>query len=322
MILGPFRDQLDRLQQAVDHPPALQSGDVGRVLPEAIALRAARDKKLALALEPVTENAIRASIRKNRQVLVEALFPVMGPAIRKAITAALQGMIQSFNQVLEYSLSLRGLKWRLEALRTRKPFAEVVLLHTLLYQVEQVFLIHRRTGIVLQHALAQNAVAQDPDLISGMLTAIRDFVQDSFGAGKEDALNALRVGERSVWIEQGPHALLAAAILGNPPPEVRTMLAEALDEIHLRKEAELDGFDGDTAPVRRNPSASRKLPAGADPVFRKAQKIPRCMARLRSAAGGNRVGPVPAGRRPVALVPLHERPAGDARRRRDGVRVT
>lgn len=248
LILGPFRDQLDRLQQRVDQPPELQPGDVGRVLPEAISLRASRDKKLALALGPVTENAIRASIRKNRQVLVDALFPVMGPAIRKAVAAALQGMIQSFNQLLEYSLSLRSLKWRLEALRTRKPFVEVVLLHTLVYQVEQVFLIHRRTGIVLQHALAQNVLSQHPDLVSGMLTAIRDFVQDSFGAGKQDALNDLRVGERTIWIEQGPHALLAAAIRGNPPAEVRTMLADALDEIHLRKDAALEGFDGDTAP--------------------------------------------------------------------------
>jgi OOP family OmpA-OmpF porin len=248
LILGPFRGRLDRLQHQVDHPPEIQPGDVGRVLPEAIAWRADRDKKLALALEPVTATALHASIRKNRRVLVEALFPVMGPAIRKAVTAALQGMIQSLNQVLEYTLSLRGLKWRLEALRTGKPLAEVVLLHTMLYQVEQVFLIHRRTGIVLQHALAQNAVSQDPDLVSGMLTAIRDFVQDSFGAGKQDALNDLRVGERSIWIEQGPHALLAAAIRGNPPPDVRTVLAEALDEIQLRKDGELEGFTGDTAP--------------------------------------------------------------------------
>jgi outer membrane protein OmpA-like peptidoglycan-associated protein len=248
LILGPFRDQLDRLQQRADNPPKPSPGDVGRVLPEAIAWRSSRDKKLALALEPITATAIHASIRKNRRVLVEALFPVMGPAIRKAVATALQGMIQSLNQVLEYTLSLRSLKWRLEALRTGKPLAEVVLLHTMLYQVEQVFLIHRRTGIVLQHALATNAVSQDPDLISGMLTAIRDFVQDSFGAGKQDALNDLRVGDRSIWIEQGSHALLAAAIRGNPPPEVRTMLAEALDEIHLRKDAELEDFAGDTDP--------------------------------------------------------------------------
>jgi OOP family OmpA-OmpF porin len=251
LIVGPVRERLDRLQHRVDHPPELQAGEVGLVLPQAVSQSCARDKRLALALEPITENAIRASIRRNRQVLVDVLFPVIGPAIRKAIAAALQGMIQSFHQVLDHSLSLRGLKWRLEALRTRRPFAEVVLLHTLLYQVEHVFLIHRPTGLLLQHAFARSSLSLAPDLISGMLTAIRDFVQDSFGAEKEDALDALRVGERSVWIEHGPRALLAAAIRGNPPLEVRTMLAEALDEIHFRQEAALEAFDGDPAPFEK-----------------------------------------------------------------------
>jgi OOP family OmpA-OmpF porin len=276
LILGPFRDRLDRLQHRVDHPPELRPGEVGRVLPQAVSQSSVRDKRLALALEPITENAIRNSVRRNRQVLVDVLFPVIGPAIRKAVAAALQGMIQSFNQVLEHSLSLRGLKWRLEALRTRRPFAEVVLLHTLLYQVEHVFLIHRPTGLLLQHAFARSSLSLNADLISGMLTAIRDFVQDSFGAGKEDALDALRVGERSVWIEQGPRALLAAAIRGNPPPELRTMLSEALDEIHFRQEGALDAFDGDPAPfeevrpvldsclqVRLLPSARRRKAIGA-----------------------------------------------------------
>jgi len=74
LILGPFRDRLDRLQHQVNHPPELRPGEVGRVLPQAVSQSSARDKKLALALEPITENAIRASIRRNRQVLVDVLF--------------------------------------------------------------------------------------------------------------------------------------------------------------------------------------------------------------------------------------------------------
>ena len=82
-------------------------------------------------------------------------------------------------------MSKQGLKWRFEALRTRKPFAEVILLHTLVYQVEQIFLIHKDTGLTLQHVVSKAELANDPDLVSGMLTAIKDFVQDSFGAQRE-----------------------------------------------------------------------------------------------------------------------------------------
>jgi OOP family OmpA-OmpF porin len=247
LLLGPYQDQLERLQDRLD-TPELHADDVSKILPEAIFLRSSRDQKIELALEPITAKAIRASIKKDRKILVDALFPVMGPAIRKAIASTLQAMIQSFNQILEHSLSLKGLKWRFEALRTRRPFAEVVLLHTLVYQVEQVFLIHKDTGLVLQHVVGRSVAAQDPDLVSGMMSAIKDFVQDSFGGSQEDNLETLRIGERNVWLEQGDHAILAAVIRGNPPMDVQMILRDALDAIHYKQRDALQTFDGDVAP--------------------------------------------------------------------------
>jgi OOP family OmpA-OmpF porin len=247
LLLEPIQSQLDELQQRLDIPE-LHAKDISRALPEAIALRSAQDKKLEISLEPITAKSIHTSIRKDRKVLVDALFPVMGPAIRKAIFSVIQGMVQTLNQLLEHSFSMRGLKWRLEALRTRKPFAEVILLKTLVYHVEQVFLIHRKTGLVLQHVVAKSVVGQDPDLVSGMLTAIKDFVQDSFGADDGEGLETLRVGERSIWIEQGRHAILAAVVRGNPPLDYQMTLGDALDEIHFSHHNALESFVGDTEP--------------------------------------------------------------------------
>ena len=247
LLTGHLQAQLDRLPKRLDNEK-LSAEDVSRVLPEAISLRSSRDKKIQITLEPITEKAIQSSIKRDRRVLVDALFPVMGPAIRKAIASTIQGMIQSFNQILEHSVSIQGLKWRWEALRTQKTFPEVVLLHTLVYQVEQVFLIHNETGLILQHVEGKTAVSQDPDLVSGMLTAIKDFVQDSFGGAKDEALDTLRVGDRSVWIEHGSHAILAAVVRGNPPIDLQITLRDALAEIHFKQSEEMKKFDGDATP--------------------------------------------------------------------------
>ena len=99
LLLGPEQAQLHKLQERLDNPD-LHANDVSQVLPEAITLRSSRDQKIAQALEPSTEEAIKASIKRDRKVLVDALFPVMGPAIRKAIYSTILGMIQSFNQIL------------------------------------------------------------------------------------------------------------------------------------------------------------------------------------------------------------------------------
>ena len=169
-------------------------------------------------------------MRKDPKPLADAIFPIMGPAIRKSIAAALSGMVQSLNQTLSYSLSAQGLKWRWEALRTGKSFSEVVLLHTLRYRVEQVFLIHRETGLLLRHLSAGASVVQDADMVSGMLTAIQDFVKDSFTVGQGDQLQTMQLVDLTVWIEQGPLAILAGAIRGTAPQELREVFRKPSKE--------------------------------------------------------------------------------------------
>lgn len=244
LIAGP---QLAALNKRLDDP-VVRAREVARVLPEAVRTSAAAGDQISKVLRPAIEASIKSSVRKNPRALVDAIFPVMGPALRKAVAATVMGMIQSLSHIINHSFSIRGIRWRIEALRTRTSYAEIVLLHTLVYQVEQVFLIHKESGLVLQHVVAGGAISQDPDLVSGMLTAIQSFVTDSFDAGQGEALDTLRVGTNlSVWIEQGPQATLAAVIRGTPPMDLRQQIREVLDHVHLHHAADLEAFDGDTA---------------------------------------------------------------------------
>ncbi len=224
--------------------------DVSAVVAEAIELRRAHggQQELSAALTPTVEEAVRESVRKDSHVLVEALFPVMGPAIRRSVAEVFRSTVESFNQVLESTFSIRGLQWRFEALRVGQPYAEVALLHSLVYRVEQVFLIHLKTSLVLQHVVGPSLVTQDADMVSSMLSAIRDFVRDSFSTEQTDSLDSLQMGEVQVWIEQGPHAILAAVIRGQAPQELRVTLKETLEEVHRRYSKELEKFDGNAAP--------------------------------------------------------------------------
>ncbi len=247
LLLAPELTQLTNLQERLDDP-ARYAEDVSRILPDAVTLRSNRDNKLTNALMPTVEETIGISVRKNPQRLVDAIFPVMGPAIRKAIANAFSEMVQSLNQTLDYSISLKGLKWRFEALRTGKSFAEVVMSHTMLYRVEQVFLIHRETGLLLQHVEAGDVGVQDADLVSGMLTAIQDFVHDSFGTDGTDSLDSMQVGEFTVWIDRNAKAVLALVIRGSAPLELRGVMQDALDSIYIQQHEALEAFDGDAAP--------------------------------------------------------------------------
>lgn len=246
ILVGPEQRTLAALQARLDDP-AVQARKVGAVLPQALQLRA-RDADLAKALTPPIEQAITDSVKRNPKPLADALFPVMGPAIRKAVAASLAAMVESLNRTVEHSLSWRSFRWRVEALRTGRSFGEIVLLHTLLYRVEQVFLIERQSGLLLQHVRAGDIGVQDADMVSGMLTAIRDFVGDSFRVSDQASLDAFQVGDLAVWIEQGPRAVIAAVIRGAPTQDLRRALQDALEAIHLRLADALDAFQGDASP--------------------------------------------------------------------------
>ena len=244
ILVGPAEQKIQALQARIDDRFA-QARDVGAVLPQALLHRAS-DPELARALTPPVERAITASVRRDPRPLADALFPVIGPAIRKAVAASLASMVESLNRTLEHSVSMRAMQWRFEALRTGKSFGEIVLLKTLLFRVEQVFLIHRKTGLLLQHVRAGPAHVEDAQLVSAMLTAIRDFVQDSFRVPEQDSLDSLKVGELSIWIEQGPGAILAAVIRGTAPPALRQVLQRALETVHLQHAEALEAFQGET----------------------------------------------------------------------------
>jgi outer membrane protein OmpA-like peptidoglycan-associated protein len=173
-------------------------------------------------------------------------------------------MVESLNLIVESSFTMRSLHWRIEAARTGKSYGEIALLRSLLYRVEQVFLIHRKTGLLLQHVIADNTVVRDPDMVSAMLTAIQDFVHDSFGSG-EDALETMRVGELSVWIQHGPEALLAGVVRGTPPQQLRTVFSSTLEGIGRDFNNEIASFDGDAAPLASAGDAMRACLIGRSP---------------------------------------------------------
>ncbi|MEZ5365767.1 MAG: OmpA family protein [Bryobacterales bacterium] len=238
--------QISDLRRRLDDPN-IRAGEAAKILADAVRRAASGDPELAVALRPLVESGLHESVRRNPAVIIDTIYPVLGPAIRKAVASAVRGMVESLNQVAEHSFTMHGLRWRMEAWRTGQPVAEVALKYSVIYRVEQVLLIHRETGLLLQSVGADPA-ARDQDLVSGMLTAIQDFVHDSFSVDRDQDLDRLEIGDFQVWIERGPRAALAAVIRGSAPRRLRATLSDALAAVHRDMRMRLEKFDGDAAP--------------------------------------------------------------------------
>ncbi len=247
LLVGPEQRRIEALADRLD-AMGMTPAELAELLPEAIALRSRRDHQLGRALAPTVETALRESIRRNPRDIATAIFPVLGPAIRKAIAETMANLVRSINSAVEHSLSPQGLKWRLESWRTGVPFPEIVIKHSLVYRVEQIFLIHAETGLLLSHVSAPELKLPDADLISGMLTAIQDFVRDSFRPAEGGTLRTFSVGDHTVHVEAGPAAVIAAVVRGEAPEGLLRRLQYAIESIHLEFATPLAEFSGDASP--------------------------------------------------------------------------
>lgn len=219
-------------------------------------------EELSASLKGPVEMSLRQSISDDPHSLANALFPIMGPAIRKSINESIKGLINNINRTVERSLSPQGLAWRLEAIRTGRPFGEIVLQKTLVYRVEQVFLIHRDSGLLIQHLHLDGVAMGDSDAVSAMLTAIQDFIRDSFSASKKEELDSVDIGDFTVWLERGPYAVLACVMRGSAPYAFRSTMRALLELMHARYGNALEHFDGDTSSLE-----------GCRPLLQKAIQV-------------------------------------------------
>ena len=217
VLLAPQEEIIASLKQEVQRLEARLSDSESRsvVTHETLVKDINNARKsgdeLGTALKPIVIDKFHEASRDDPDTMADALFPILGPAVRKMIV----NMITPDKNAKRFG-----------------------------YQVEQLFLIDKNTGLPVCHVASEAAHTQDADMVSGMLSAIQSFVQDAFETDEFDGLNTLQLGELSVWIEWGPEAILAAVVRGAPPRRLRDAMQIKIEQIHQEYEKELRVYDG------------------------------------------------------------------------------
>lgn len=115
-------------------------------------------------------------------------------------------------------------------------------------EIEDVFLIYR-DGILVSHLTEGNHLEKDEDQLSGMLTAVQDFVKDAFTYGEHRELHQLEFGDYHVLIERGKVVYLAVVYRGRDSGLIRKRVRTVLDRVESAYGGVFDTWDGDVAQV-------------------------------------------------------------------------
>lgn len=248
----------------------LMSNMIGKTISES-------PEAMAEALGPVMGEAIRVQIREARIDMVDALYPIVGSTVQRAVSEFAREFQRNIDARLKSTFGPQGFTRTIKARLQGVSPAELALRDSLPFSLREVFLIQRETGLLLAHIHPGSENATDSDLVSGMLTAIRDFVRDSFGQGQsEKELDEVQYGDQRIIIQSGHYAYLAVVINGIESEGFRAKLHDFISDLHVDHGIVLRDYKGDAATL---PDLPPKLTALVGGVTAEKSAAPAPLSR-------------------------------------------
>jgi outer membrane protein OmpA-like peptidoglycan-associated protein len=239
---------------------------IAQILPEAIAQEIQRSPKsianaiapeIGLALQeqirldqssitgtlgPHMGEAIKNQILVERDAMVDALYPVIGNTISKYMGE----VVKSINEKVESTLSFQGFSRKIRARLQGVSEAELIFKESVGFSVQAVLLIHKASGLVIRNLQSSPDFRLEADMWSGMLTAIRSFVNECVAQSERvSELHEIQYDGSKIILEVGGYCYLAVVIKGEPSKSFIRQVRATLGQIILKYGTAIAAYDGE-----------------------------------------------------------------------------
>ncbi|WP_413166999.1 BON domain-containing protein [Capilliphycus salinus ALCB114379] len=259
IIIAKARDNREQMSAAI-----------ADLIPEAIKHQIRNSpQEIAQAIAPEIGAAIREQIRIDRDEIVDALAPTMGKAIKEQVTLERDAMvdalypvigstitrylaeaIREINDKVSNALSVEGINRKIRARVQGVSEAELILQEVMKCTVQAVFLIHKTSGLIISEVQQLGEARLESEMLAGMLTAIRSFVNDCIVQGDEiKEINEIEYGDSRIVIEVAGYCYLAVIVQGEIKKIFLDKIRKTLIKITQKYGKEIESFDGDPETV-------------------------------------------------------------------------
>ncbi|MEG4851202.1 OmpA family protein [Microcoleus sp. B5-D4] len=267
-------------QQIVNSPADIANAiapEIGLAIKEQIRLD---QESIAQALAPEMGKAITAQIRLERDSMVDALYPVIGSTISRYMAEA----IKTINEKVSNALSVEGVQRKIRSKVQGVSEAELILKESIPFTVQAAFLIHKASGLVISEVQNSESYQLESEMVAGMLTAIRSFVNECIvQPGEISELNQIEYGDSKIMLEVAGYCYMAVVIKGEPPQSFINKLRQTVSNLILNYAKVIHEFNGDpgTIPESLHPCIKSLF----DPLQKeKSTKPPIALAAISLAA--------------------------------------
>ncbi len=234
ILLGDTTRRLDETAERVEKIGERLS-DGGAFVDALKRAEEKRPKDLSGALAPSVVSIIRSEIKNSKDMMIEALYPIMGRLVTAAVAGAFRDLVETLNARIDTMVSANSWRLRLRAMATGRSMAEVALAESEAGTLKRALLLERGSGRLLtlwpeEKGEAGNSVDENADLESGMIAAITEFATSVY-ADKGGELRMLDIGSGKVFLRASPQVIVAGEFGGDLSRQRERRLDEAFLKI-------------------------------------------------------------------------------------------
>lgn len=214
--------------------------------------------EIATALAPEMASAIKQQIHLKPEAMSDALYPIIGSTILKYMGE----MIREINDKLESSLSPEGISRKFKAKFQGMSEAELLMQETTPLTVKAVFLIQAESGLVISAVQHSEREQLESDMVAGMLTAIRAFVNDCISqSGTIAEIDAIEYGTSTIVLEVAGSCYLAVVMQGETRQWFKYKMRAIFKNILQEYGNQIQSFKGDptTVPAEVNSNLQKLI---------------------------------------------------------------
>ena len=246
LLLQEEQERLDLLEARVGDNEGLKNSIIP-IIADALREAGVKDhQRLASAVAPIVVQSIKTEIHNSREMMVDALYPITGRLVAAAVRNAFKDLVDQLNARLDSSLSVDRWRTKLKAKLTGRSEAEILLSEGAAFEIIELLLINRQSGMLIARAGAgADQAGVEGHLLSSILTAIMAFVRDAMRNSSEQDLRTLDVADMRMHLQVSPGAILAIKTKGPPPSGFETALSETFYAFLTRWGDELSDPDQD-----------------------------------------------------------------------------
>ena len=130
-------------------------------------------------------------------------------------------------------------------------------------RIHNLFLLSK-SGIVIANLSAKNVEQTDVDILGGMFTAVKDFMEDAVSASTTSSLNDIQFGNFHVKFASGAFSELAVVYTGVLNQESEDAITDTLIAFELENMETLENWDGDKSKLSTSVQHLESLFAAID----------------------------------------------------------